>query len=169
MLSQRSTMRQNEQRPVVSATERLSIGQLARLTGIGAKAIRYYESIGLLPCPRRQGNGYRCYSQIDVNRLTLLRRLRLLGIPLAVLGPLLTGASDTRCIEVQQEVLSLIQAKLSALDQEMVELHQLRAHIEDYQNQLTSCQPDEQESFCACRDMSCLALSARDLVQGGIS
>lgn len=163
MHPQRSTESQKGHHHAVSATERLTIGQLARLTGIKAKAIRYYESIGLLPRPERNSNGYRRYTQTDVNRLTLLRRLRLLGVPLPALKSLLAGASDARCVEVQQELLTLVNARLSALDQEIAELHQLRTHVERYQHQLADCHPNEHEPFRACIDMSCLALSGEAL------
>jgi MerR family copper efflux transcriptional regulator len=139
--------------------ERLTISQVARLTGINAKAIRYYESIGLLPRPRRGENQYRQYSMADVNRLTLLRRIRLLGVPLSAAKSLLIGASDATCNAVQQEVARLIDQRLVAIDQEIAELRELRAEVQSYQQQLASCQPDEHEPFRQCRDMSCLAIS----------
>ena len=52
----------------------LTIGRLAALTGVSAKAIRYYEEIGLLPRPPRGANRYRRYGPADVNRVRLLRR-----------------------------------------------------------------------------------------------
>lgn len=137
----------------------LTIGQLAHLTGVSAKAIRYYESIGLLPRPPRGMNRYRRYSTADVNRLNLLRRIRLLGVPLATAKPLLMGATEARCIEVQQELLTLVNERVKALDQEIAELQLLRTEVEGYQQALADCHPDELEPFSACRDMSCLALS----------
>ena len=163
MLIQRSLESQKGPQRVATATESLTIGQLARLTGIAAKNIRYYESIGLLPSPERTVNGYRHYNQVDVNRLTLLRRLRLLGVPLAELRPLLLGASDARCSEVLQDILPLVARKLAALDQEIAELEQLRLQVEQYQHQLVDCHPDEHEPFGACINMSCLALSGEVL------
>lgn len=62
--------------------ESFTISQVARMTGINAKAIRYYEGIGLLPSPSRSANQYRRYSMADMNRLILLRRIRYLGVPL---------------------------------------------------------------------------------------
>jgi DNA-binding transcriptional MerR regulator len=59
--------------------ETLTIGQIAKRTGVNAKNIRYYESIG----PPRSENTYRRYSMADVNRLILLRRIRFLGVPLS--------------------------------------------------------------------------------------
>src|SRR6266852_3904680 len=128
-------------------TESFTISQVASLTGVNAKAIRYYESIGLLPRPQRGANQYRQYCMADVNRLNLLRRIRLLGVPLSTAKPLLVGASDARCIDVQQELLILVRERLKALDQEIAELQQLRAEVESYKNKLAYCQPDEHEPF----------------------
>jgi DNA-binding transcriptional MerR regulator len=142
----------------ISLPESLTISQVARLTGVNAKAIRYYESIGLLPPPPRAANQYRLYNMADVNRLNLLRRIRLLGVPLSAAKSLLAGASDARCIDVQQELLALVNERLLALDQEIAELHQLRAEVGSYQQKLAHCQPAGHEPFSTCRDMSCIAI-----------
>lgn len=157
------TQQSTEQLGVGQSLEQLSIGQLARLTRVSAKAIRYYESVGLLPQPQRRENGYRSYSQVDVNRLILLRRMRLLGVSFAATRSLLVEADDVRCAEVQQEVLSLVRDRLIALDQEIVELHLLRDQVEHYQEQLSACHPDTQTPFRDCYDLSCLAFSAETM------
>lgn len=74
-----------------------TIGQLAEQTGVSAKTIRYYESIGLLPQPSRGENSYRRYGVADVNRLCLLRRIRLLGLPLS-LGQTAPGRGVRRTV-----------------------------------------------------------------------
>lgn len=56
----------------------LKIGELARVVGTTAPAIRYYEDIGLLPRPHRVGSQRR-YSEDDVRRLTFIRRCRGFG------------------------------------------------------------------------------------------
>lgn len=137
----------------------LTIGQIARLTGVKAKNIRYYESIGLLPDPARSENTYRRYGMADVHRLILLRHIRLMGISLFEARALLIGASDAACATVQQELLPLVHARLSALDQEITALHRLRDDMERYQHTLEACHPDANESFGTCRDMSCIAIS----------
>jgi MerR family transcriptional regulator, copper efflux regulator len=138
--------------------ETFTIGQVAERTGVNAKNIRYYESIGLLPGPPRSENTYRRYSMADVNRLILLRRIRFLGVPLSEAKSLLIGASDAGCADVQRELLELVNVRLTALDQEIVELHQLRDDMEHYQHKLEGCHPDGSEPFRSCRDMSCIAL-----------
>jgi len=139
--------------------ESFTISQIARFTGINAKAIRYYESIGVLPSPLRGTNSYRRYSMADMNRLILLRRIRYLGVPLAEAKALLSGATESRCFDVQQELLRLVHARLVALDQEIAELQHLRDEMEVYQQKLTNCHPDEREPFRTCVDLSCIAVS----------
>ncbi len=147
-------MQQQEYR---RTTAECSIGETAQRTGVNAKTIRYYESIGLLPRPTRQPNGYRRYSVADINRLILLRRIRLLGVSLADAKPLLDDTPDARCIEVQQELVKLVHERLTTLDQEIAQLRAFRAELETYQQALEECHPDETASFSACMDMRCIA------------
>lgn len=149
----------DNQQCVPSSSEELTISQLAHLTGINAKAIRYYESIGLLPSPSRRTNSYRRYSMADVNRLILLRRIRYLGVPLTEAKTLLKGATDARCVDVQQDLLQLVNTRLVTLDQEIAELQHLRDEMQAYQRKLANCHPDEREPFCTCVDLSCIAVS----------
>lgn len=150
-------MRQAQRKREQSAA--LTIGQLAQQTGVSAKTIRYYESIGLLPNPPRAANSYRRYGAADVNRVCLLQRIRLLGVPLALAKPLLTGASDAQCADVQRQLLALVERRLHAIDREIAELHALRAEVEGYQRRLEACHVDASEPFSECMDMSCLALA----------
>jgi MerR family mercuric resistance operon transcriptional regulator len=61
--------------------ERIPIGELSRQTGNNIETIRYYERIGLVPTPLRQGR-YRSYGAEDVGRLRFVRRARRLGFTL---------------------------------------------------------------------------------------
>lgn len=57
----------------------VNIGQAARLSGVSAKMVRHYESLGLLPRVGRTGSGYRQYSQAEVHTLQFIKRSRELG------------------------------------------------------------------------------------------
>ena len=61
----------------------LTIGQVAKATGINAKTIRYYEEAGVAPPPQRSQSGYRMYSETDVRRFDLIRRARSLDMTLS--------------------------------------------------------------------------------------
>jgi MerR family mercuric resistance operon transcriptional regulator len=82
----------------------IAIGELSRRTGSKIETIRYYERIGLLPSPDRQGR-YRRYAATDIRRLTFVRRARELGFTLdEVRALLLLSSADglSACAEVRE-------------------------------------------------------------------
>ena len=82
----------------------LPIGELSRRTGCNVETIRYYERIGLLPPPARNGR-YRSFSAGDMARLVFVRRARELGFTLDEVGALLKlSAIDggSACGEVRE-------------------------------------------------------------------
>ena len=150
------------------AGRHLTIGQLAHMTGISARTIRYYEASGLLPRPPRGENHYRRYSAADVNRVLLLRQIRLLGVPPSAARHLLLDATAARCADVQQEVQGLLDERLAAIDREVAGLRRLRAEVQRYQRALARCLPTTSEmSFAACPDVACLALAHESAAPDG--
>jgi Cu(I)-responsive transcriptional regulator len=67
----------------------MNIGQAAKLSGVSAKMIRHYESLGLLPRASRTQSGYRQYGANDVHTLRFIRRARDLGFGIAGIAGLL--------------------------------------------------------------------------------
>jgi len=67
----------------------MNIGKAAKLSGISAKTIRYYESVGLMPEPTRAANGYRHYNDKDLQTLRFIHRSRNLGFTIKDIRDLL--------------------------------------------------------------------------------
>jgi len=60
----------------------MNIGEAAKASGVSAKMLRYYETIGLIPHPGRTEAGYRTYGEGDVDTLRFIRRARDFGLPM---------------------------------------------------------------------------------------
>src|SRR5438105_15812976 len=88
----------------MSSTKPLTIGTLARETGVKVVTIRYYEQIGLMPVPARTDGNYRTYSLEHRRRLRFIRRCRDLGFTLDQVRDLLRLSSDKTqaCAEVDR-------------------------------------------------------------------
>ncbi len=72
----------------------LQIGQVAERTGLSLRTIRFYEETGLvLPTARSEG-GFRLYSDSDVDRLEVIRRMKPLGFTLEEMDELLALLTD---------------------------------------------------------------------------
>jgi len=69
----------------------MKINEVEAAVGITKKNIRFYEEEGLIAPGREPGNGYRSYSQADVERLQRIKLLRKLDVPLADIREMLAG------------------------------------------------------------------------------
>ena len=92
----------------------MRIGELARRSGVSAKAIRYYEDVGLLPASRREVSGYRTYNELDVERLDFVGKAKTLGFSLAEIGDVLR-ASETGTVNCDH-VLALLRSRRDVID-----------------------------------------------------
>jgi MerR family transcriptional regulator, redox-sensitive transcriptional activator SoxR len=91
----------------------LTIGEVARLAGCRTSALRYYESVGLLPAPSRV-NGRRRYTPDILQRLAILRVGQQAGFSIAELRNLLSGFGES--VRPPQRWRRLAQRKIQELD-----------------------------------------------------
>lgn len=98
----------------------MNIGQAAKVSGVSAKMIRYYESIGLIPAADRTASGYRVYTQTEVQILRFIRRARDLGFSVEKITELLAlwrdrsrHSADVKQIATAQ--ITELQAKIAGM------------------------------------------------------
>lgn len=105
----------------------MQIGDLSQQVDVSRQTIRYYERIGLLPEPERAANGYRIYTQDDVECLRFIRSIRALSFSLDNIQAILDlrDRGTAPCTHV----MGLIREKVSAVDDRIRELERLRAEL----------------------------------------
>jgi DNA-binding transcriptional MerR regulator len=128
----------------------VSIGQVAKKTGVAAKTIRYYEQIGVLPRPGRTISGYRQYDESAVERLRFISRARSLGLPLQRLRVLAGTLNGGPRRELRPELLALVQQQLVAVQHRITELETLRGQLEQVSHRMLSSTPRRRTGTCRC-------------------
>ena len=111
------------------------IGEIARLTGASAKAIRHYESLGLLGRVERAG-AYRHYREAELQQVQLIRQAQGLGFRLAELVALLGGRTG------EPDWLALAQAmarKRASIAGEVARLQALDLRLQAVSEEILAC------------------------------
>lgn len=111
----------------------LNIGKASAASGVSAKMIRYYESIGLIPAARRSDNGYRFYTDEDVHVLRFIRRARDLGFTVEDITELLAlwhdqarASADVK--RIAMEHVDALKRKITELQGMVTTLQSLAEH-----------------------------------------
>jgi MerR family copper efflux transcriptional regulator len=110
----------------------MQIGEAARRTGVSAKMIRHYESIGLMGAVARRESNYRDYGRHDVHRLGFIRRARDLGFSMEEIRDLLRLWDDGGRSSAEVKALTL--AHIGELEGRIAMMQEMRdtlAHLAD--------------------------------------
>lgn len=90
----------------------MRIGELAERTGLSLRTIRHYDDVGILPATARTEGGFRVYTENDLERLIVIRRMKPLGFTLeemtdllAVLDALQQEEDETAARELRERLV----------------------------------------------------------------
>jgi MerR family transcriptional regulator, Zn(II)-responsive regulator of zntA len=141
----------------LAADRQLKIGDLARITGLSIKTIRYYESRGLLEKPPRTEAGYRLYGPEEIARLRFVQRAKLLGLTLEEIREMVELAARCNEGELVPRLEEVLGAKLKETERKLAELSAFRQNIlyyreraEDLKGRVPTDRYCEDVSFCGC-------------------
>lgn len=125
------------------------IHELAQASGVSAKTIRYYESIGLMPNPPRAENNYRQYPPDAVERLRFIVSARSLDFSLTDIGEFLS-ARDEGTLPCKR-VLDSIDGRIADLDRRIAGLLALRDNLSRVRADGEGLSPDKKcDDDCLC-------------------
>ena len=125
------------------------IHELAQVSGVSAKTIRYYESIGLIADPQRAENNYRQYAPDAVERLRFIVSARSLGFSLTDIGEFLS-ARDEGSLPCKR-VLDSIDGRIADIDRRIADLLALRDNLSRVQADGAGIPADKKcDDECLC-------------------
>lgn len=130
-----------------------AIGQAAAATGVSAKMIRHYESIGLVGNAARSAGNYRLYGERELHVLRFIRRARSLGFSMKQIGELLSLWSNRA--RRSETVRRIALEHIEDLERKAVELQAMAAAL---RNLAHACHGDARPD---CPILADLALPAR--------
>ncbi|MES2316464.1 MAG: Cu(I)-responsive transcriptional regulator [Pseudomonadota bacterium] len=126
-----------------------NIGATAKASGVSAKMIRHYESIGLIGAARRTDAGYRVYDERDVQVLQFIHRSRELGFSLEQIKTLLALWQDKQ--RASKDVRAMAKRHIAELDRKIADLQAMRRTLETL---ATKCHGDERPDCPILDDLS---------------
>lgn len=135
----------------------MNIGEAAAASGVTAKMIRYYETIGLVPKAGRTGAGYRLYSPADVNTLRFIRRARAFGMPMVRIELLIGLWLDRK--RPSREVKKIALEHLKELRAKIAELTAMAESLKDLADR---CHGDDRPECPILHDLE----SPHDMANG---
>lgn len=105
----------------------MTIGQVARRSGLGIETVRFYERNGLIEEPPRRASGYRQYGEDVVTRLRFIRRAKELGFSLREIKELLSLRlqPETTCAHVKNRA----EVKIADIEEKIQSLLRMKAAL----------------------------------------
>jgi arsenate reductase len=114
----------------------MRVSEVAERAGIAPTAVRWYESVGILPPASRGANGYREYDEVDLARLRLVVSLRRIG-----LGPEDAGRMARLCLErgeLDRDLMPLIAEQRGKIARQRDDLDRLDGELTDLESTITA-------------------------------
>ena len=123
--------------------DRLTIGEVAKQAHVRIETLRYYEQMGLVAPPPRNGSNYRLYPEETIRRVQFIKRAQQLGFSLKDITELLAlrATPETPCADIRTRAVAhidTIEGKIRALDAMKAVLTQLVAECPG-QGAITDC------------------------------
>lgn len=135
--------------------ELIRIGDLAKMAGISQRTVRYYEELGLISAAKRSTGGFRYFTNEDLNRVLIIKKLQLLDYPLSQIKDIFSLRHDSKSgEEAAPKVLTKLEEQAREVMNKLEQCKTLLEEIEKTKELVKECfgcqkKPDK-ESCSAC-------------------
>lgn len=127
----------------------LRIGEVARLVGVPAKTLRYYEDIGLISPAGRTDSGYRIYGWRELEQIEFVRRAKTMRLTLEQIRGLVEVAEEGMPSGVLRRLDVLLEQKLEETERSLEELQAFRESLLEYRERAATA---EERGACRCAE-----------------
>jgi len=138
----------------------LTIGTLAKKSGVGVETVKFYHRQGLLPKPVKPQGGFRHYPEEDIARIRFIKRAQDIGFTLREVKELLKLKIDKKATCGQ--VMKKADEKILEVDQKIKDLQQMKKSLK----QIRKCCEDGTLTLTECPILECFAAGTA-LTNGG--
>lgn len=124
------------------STDRFQIGEVAERVGLSLRTIRFYEEAGLVIPTARSDGGFRLYSETEIGRLLLIKKMKPLGLSVEEIGRILgvldslatldeTNSDRAALVAELAEHRAIVDARIEQLRARIAAARELSDHLGD--------------------------------------
>ncbi|MGH2392543.1 MAG: MerR family transcriptional regulator [Candidatus Limnocylindria bacterium] len=129
----------------------MTIGEIARRSGFTVKALRYYESRGLLPTSERRPSGYRIYVEADLHRLDFIKQAKALGLTLEAIRELVVASRVPNGAGPRPRLLRVLEGRIEHTTRQIAMLTRLRDKLRQRHRALARRRVGRRgRAYCTC-------------------
>lgn len=133
----------------------MKIGDVARRSGFTVRTIRFYERRGLLTPAARRESGYRLYTEVELDRLALIRHAKTLGLTLAEIRSLVMSFGESNGPGMRARVVRALGERIRQTTDQLEILTQLRRDLQRRRRALLRRAPRRHgNGHCSCLEQS---------------
>lgn len=116
-----------------------SISEAARLSGLSQKTIRFYEEKGVIENANRHENGYRFFTEKQIDEIRIVKNARDLGLPIKEIKKLIISCENGNCALSKEKITESLDEYLETLSERMSQMKNLKDRLTKIKNEGKYC------------------------------
>lgn len=116
-----------------------SIGKVSKLTGLSTKTIRFYEEKKVIENANREENGYRFFTDEQIDEIKIVKNARDLGLPINEIKKLIISCENGNCELSKERISESLDRYLETLSERMSQMKNLKDRLTKIKNEGKYC------------------------------